>query len=211
MMYLLIGEDELAKQEKIQSLKKQLFPPELEPFNYDVFSAKELTLPLLTQALGRIPVRAKNRLLVIKDMLKLKSALQEYCVNHLKAQAEKSTIVFDVGRMPEERNIFLSHMLKITEVAHFKTAGSVNAFSLARAIEKKNADSALVLLADLFKAGEKAERILGGLRYQLVKQSSTLEDKRKKVNFLLETDVNLKTGKLKPEFALEMLVVKLCR
>jgi len=206
MMYLLIGEDELAKQEKIQSLKKQLFPPELEPFNYDVFSAKELT-----QALGRIPVRAKNRLLVIKDMLKLKSALQEYCVNHLKAQAEKSTIVFDVGRMPEERNIFLSHMLKITEVAHFKTAGSVNAFSLARAIEKKNADSALVLLADLFKAGEKAERILGGLRYQLVKQSSTLEDKRKKVNFLLETDVNLKTGKLKPEFALEMLVVKLCR
>ena len=211
MMYLLIGEDELAKQEKIQSLKKQLFPPELEPFNYDVFSAKELTLPLLTQALGRIPVKAKTRLLVIKDMLKLKSALQEYCVKHLKAQAEKSTIVFDVGRMPEERNIFLSHMLKITEVAHFKTAGSVNAFSLARAIEKKNADSALVLLADLFKAGEKAERILGGLRYQLVKQSSTLEDKRKKVNFLLETDVNLKTGKLKPEFALEMLVVKLCR
>lgn len=211
MIYLFIGEDELAKQEKIQSFKKQLFPPDIEPFNYDVFSAKELTLPLFAQALGRIPVRAKNRILVIKDMLKLKSALQEYCVTQLKAQAEKNTIIFDVGRMPEERNIFLNQMLKIAEAVHFKTAGSVNAFSLARAIEKKNADSALVLLADLFKAGEKAERILGGLRYQLIKQSGTLEDKRKKVNLLLETDVNFKTGKLKPEFALEMLVVKLCR
>ena len=210
MIYLFIGEDELAKQEKIQSFKKQLFPQAVEPFNYDVFSAKELTLFLFKEALHRIPLSAKSRLLVIKDMLKLKTDIQEYCLSHAKALPDTITIIFDAGRMPREENKFLNEMLKIAKVVNFKAAESSNAFGLARVIERKQPEHALTILADLFSAGEKAERILGALRYQLVKHSVTLEDKKKKINLLLETDMSLKTGKLKPEFALEVLVVKLC-
>jgi DNA polymerase III delta subunit len=65
-------------------------------------------------------------------------------------------------------------------------------------------------LADLFKSGEKPERILGGLRYQLIRHTTNIKDKLKKITLFLEADVNIKTGKLKPEFALEALIIKLC-
>lgn len=210
-MYLFIGEDELAKTEKIQSLKKQLLNPQVEQFNSEVFYGKELTLPLLKEALSRLPVSAKNRLLVIRDALKLKESLQEYFLSQLESLPENLVIILDIAAIPKEENLFLNKILKIAKVLHFGTAQSVNAFNLARAIERKQPDYALNILADLFKQGEKPERILGALRYQLLKHSLNFKDKFKNIELLLEADVNIKTGKLKPGFALEALVVKLCR
>ena len=105
MIYLFIGEDELAKTEKIQTLKKQLFDFSVEPFNYEAFSAKELTLPLFKEALSRLPVSAKNRLLVIKDILKLKDSLEEYFLKQLKNLPDELTIVLDLPAIPKEENI----------------------------------------------------------------------------------------------------------
>lgn len=211
MIYLFIGEDELAKTEKIQSFKKQLFPPELEPFNYEVFSAKELTLPLLKEALSRLPVSAKGRLLVIKDALKLKDEIKECLLDRLKHWPETITVIFDLSRPPQEENKFLSGLLKASRAIHFKAKEEVNAFGLARAMERKQAESALNILLELFNAGEKAERIMGALRYQFAKPSLNPEERKKKISLLLDTDMNIKTGRLRPEFALEALIVKLCR
>ena len=80
-------------------------------------------------------------------------------------------------------------------------------------------------MADLFRAGEKPERILGALSYRFTKQNlnlwvglsdaqplpSGLDERMKKVDLLLAADVTIKTGKLKARFALEMLVVRLCK
>ncbi|HLD40699.1 MAG TPA: hypothetical protein VJA84_00810, partial [Candidatus Omnitrophota bacterium] len=81
----------------------------------------------------------------------------------------------------------------------------------ARAIERKSSESALNILADLFANGERPERILGALRYQFVRPGASPGENRNKIQLLLETDNNLKTGRIKPVFALEALVVKLCR
>lgn len=211
MIYLFIGEDELAKTEKIRYFKKQLFDSKLEPFNSEVFQAKELSLPLFKEALGRIPQAAKNRLLVIKDILKLKNSLQEYFLSQIESLPSNLIIILDIVKIPPEKNLFINRILKIAKAVYFKSKESANAFDLARALEEKNADYGLNVLADLFKSGEKPERILGALRYQFAKHSLNREEKIKKIGLLLEADINLKSGKLKPEFALELLVVKLCR
>lgn len=220
MIYLFIGEDELLKQEKIHLLKKQLFSPALESFNYEVFYAKELTLAVFRESLSRFSPFSTRRLLVIKDALKLKSNLQEYFLNSGSLPANL-TIVFDILGLPKEENLFLNKILKIAKVINFRIKEKVNAFDLARAIERKQPDYALSVLADLNKIGEKPERILGALRHRFTKinpygqriTSSPAGDNeklRKNIELLLEADLNLKTGKMRGEFVLETLVVKLC-
>ena len=211
MIYLFAGEDEPAKQERISSLKKQLFPADTESFNYDSFYAKELNLTLLKELLGRLPVLAKQRLLVIKDILKLKPDIQEYILSRLKDLPQNIILILDVSKTSAEASRFISALLKAAKVINFKSPPETNAFDLARAIERKAAESALNMLADLFANGERPERILGALRYQFVRPGASPEESRNKIQLLLETDNNLKTGRIKPVFALEALVVKLCR
>lgn len=210
MIYLFTGEDFFSKQERISSLKKELFPSGTESFNYDSFQAKELTLPLLKELLSRLPVSAKQRLLVIKDILKLKPDIQEYLLGQ-RALPGFVVLVLDIASLPREQNIFLKGLLKVSKVVNFKSPPEINAFGLARAIERRNASGALNILADLLAAGERPERILGALRYQFVRPGAILEEARDKIRLLLETDNNLKTGRIKGSFALEALVVRLCR
>lgn len=211
MIHLFIGEDELAKQEKIQSLKSELFHSrDAEFFNCEVFYGRELTLPLFKEALSRIPVAVQRRLLVIKDALRLKESLQDYFLGQINNLPDDSILILDIAGIPREKNPLLDKLLKIARVTHFKTKKKTNAFDLALSIETKNAGAALNILADLFKAGEKPERILGALRYQFTKQGLNPEERVKRIDLLLAADLTIKTGKLKPEFALETLVVRLC-
>lgn len=223
MIYLFVGEDELAKQEKIQSLKSELFGGaergvSAESFNYEVLYAKELTLPLLSEALSRVPAGVKQRLLVIKDILRFKDNFQDFLLSRVDNLPNDIILVFDIISMPREQNPLLDKLLKVARVIHFKSKKKTNAFDLAYEIERKQVDSALNILADLFRAGEKPERILGALGYQFTKQSRSSgfrqsldpDERLKKVDLLLAADVTIKTGKLKAQFALEMLVVKLC-
>lgn len=215
MVYLFVGEDELAKQEKIQSLKSELFEGAgrgalAESFNYESFYAKELTLPLLNEALSRIPAGVKQRLLVIKDILRFKDNFQNFLLSRVDNLPNDLIIVFDIISIPREQNPLLNKLLEVAKVIHFKSKKKTNAFDLAYEIERKQVGSALNILADLFRAGEKPERILGALGYQFTRQSLNPDERLKKTDLLLAADVTIKTGKLKAQFALEMLVVRLC-
>lgn len=210
-MYLFVGEDELAKVEKIQSLKKQLLNPRVEQFNFDIFYGRDLTLPLFQEALNRLPVSASSRLLVIKDALGLKEYIREYFLSQIKNLPEWLVIILDILVIPGGENPFLSQIRKIAKPLNFSAGQNANAFTLARALESRRPDYALNILSDLLKQGERPERILGALRSQLMRYPSAKE-KSRRIALLLEADLNVKTGRLKPpQLALEALVVKLCR
>ena len=218
MLYLFIGEDEPAKQEKIHSLKSELLKKGFEDFNYEALDAKELTLPILKEALSRLPAESPQRIMVIKNIFRLPDELKDYFTAQMEKLPKDLSIILEASVIPKEESAFFNKISRYGKVIPFKTKEKINAFGLARAIERKDADSALNMLIDLFRNGEKPERILGALRYQFVKSdfsftapdSLKLKEKKEKVSLLLETDLNLKTGKVKPEFALEALVVKLC-
>jgi DNA polymerase III delta subunit len=211
MTYLLIGEDEPAKAEKIQFLKKQLLNPRVEQFNFDIFYGRELTLPLFQEALSRLPVSSDSRLLVIKDALGLKEGPREYFLSRLNSLPSSLVIIMDVSVIPREDNLFLSQIRKAAKTLNFMAGQNANAFNLAKALEGRRTDSALNILSDLLKQGERPERILGALRSQLTRCAGAKERLRR-IALLLEADLNVKTGRLKPaQLALEALVVKLCR
>ena len=211
MIYLLVGADESAKAEKIQSLKKQLLNPKVEQFNFDIFYGRELTLPLFQEALSRLPVSAKSRLLVIKDALGLKEGPREYFLSRLKSLPSSLVLIMDVSAIPREDNSFFSQIQKAAKTFNFAAGQNTNVFHLARALEGRQPGSALNIVSDLLKQGERPERILGALRSQLTRCAGAKERLRR-ITLLLEADLNLKTGRLKPaQLALEALVVKLCR
>jgi len=85
-----------------------------------------------------------------------------------------------------------------------------NTFTLTRQIEAKKSASALKILNQLLKDGEKPERILGGLRYAWMNDLATPLEKKKRLKMLLDCDLEIKTGRVKGDFALERLVVRLC-
>lgn len=218
MLYLFTGEDEPAKQEKINSLKSELLKKGFEDFNYEAFYAQELNLPLLKEVLSRLPTESSQRIMVIKDAFRLQNELKDYFTAQIEKLPKDLTIILEAAVIPKEETAFFNKISKYGKVIPFKTKEKINAFGLVRAIERKDADSALNILVDLLRNGEKPERILGALRYGFVKSGSSfiaqdsvkLKEKKEKVNLLLDADLNLKTGKVKPEFALETLVVKLC-
>jgi len=66
------------------------------------------------------------------------------------------------------------------------------------------------VLNQLLENGEKPEWILSGLRYAWGKNIATPLEKKRRLKFLLDCDMDIKTGKLKPVFVLEKLIIKLC-
>ena len=132
-------------------------------------------------------------------------------MSRLKDLPQNITLILDVSIATAESGRFMSALLKSAKVINFRNKPEINAFDLGRAIERKSAERALNILADLFANGERPERILGALRYQFVRPGVRPEESRDKIRLLLETDNNLKTGRIKPVFALEALVVRLCR
>jgi len=218
MFYLFIGEDESAKRDKINSLKSELLEKGFEDFNCESFYAKELTLPLFKEALSRLPLESPQRIVVIKDVFKLKDELKDYLAAQIEKLPEDLILILESAVIPKTESAFVNKISRYGKVIPFKAKEKIDAFGLARAIERKDASSALNLLVDLFRNGEKPEMILGALRHRFVKSDSfssatdnlKLKEKKEKVGLLMEADLNLKTGKVKPEFALEVLVVKLC-
>ena len=65
-------------------------------------------------------------------------------------------------------------------------------------------------LSKLLEEGERPERILGGLRYAWERDAASPLETRRRLKALLTCDIEIKTGKIKPVFALERLVIKLC-
>jgi hypothetical protein len=58
--------------------------------------------------------------------------------------------------------------------------------------------------------GERPEMILGGLRSNYERNVFKPLERRKRLKLLLNCDIEIKTGRLKPELALEKLVAGLC-
>jgi DNA polymerase III delta subunit len=209
MVYLFIGQDSLSKDIKLKRLKQEFLAKELEQFNLDTLYAKELTLRVLQERMLCLPVKAKKRIIVIKEAQNLKEDTKEFILKYLTKPEAAVILVLDIDRY-DRRDEFLNSIYKYAEVFRFSERVQPDAFVLNRQISLGRADYALRVLNQLLKDGERPERILGGLRYAWERDVRPQAEMRKRLGLLLKCDVDIKTGRLKPNFALERLVVSLC-
>ena len=209
MVYLLFGQDNLSKELRLNTLKKELIPPGLQTFNLDVIYARETALQTLQERLLSLPVHSPRRMLVIKDA----GSLKEECRVFLRAYCGKTNdsiaLVLDFEKRPQ-RDAFFDDIARHAQSFSFKEEAKTDTFMLGRSIDAEKPDVALRILHELFAKGEKPERILGGLRYAWERDILRPQETRRKLKALLQCDVELKTGRLSAELALEKLVLGLC-
>ncbi len=225
MIYLFIGQDSLSKDIQLKRLKQEFFKKDTEQFNFDTLYARELNLITLQERLLFLPLKAKKRIIVIKGAQELKEDIREFILKYAKSPRPEIILVLDIDRKePREKIPFIVQITKFARILHFRESAHLDTFSLSRQIDLHNADYALRVLNQLLKNGEKPERILGGLRYAWERgigigrgigsgrdrDGVNRLETRKRIKFILNCDIDIKTGRLKPVFALERLVVKLC-
>jgi len=210
MVYIFIGEDEISKKRKLDSLKKEFLSKDTKEFNYDILYAKKMDLERFKELLNSSTFGGNIRLVLIKDALDLSNPLKEFILSYLKRQDPKTILIIDIKDF-DSKDKFIQRVLRYAKVFRFRGSIKVNAFDLSRTLEKKDIISSLNILFKLLSKGERPERILGGLRYQWINDNLlNFEEKKRRLALLLDTDFSLKTGRIKPEFALELLVTKLC-
>lgn len=209
MVYLLIGQDVLAKEIQLKKIKQKFLSPELQDFNLDTLYAKEITLKQIQEKFLAIPVKSANRIIIIKDASSLEEASQDFILAYAQQPDQQLILVLDFEQY-DYQDKFIKNLSTNASVMRFKETTNPDTFALNRQIELRKTDYALRLLDQLLKNGEPAERILGGIRFAWEKQNLQTADARKKLKLLLNCDVEIKTGRLKPACALEKLVVNLC-
>ena len=210
MVYLFIGQDSPAKDDKISALKKQLFSSkDSEDFNFDIIYADETDLKKLQEALLRLPLNAGQRMVWLRKCQKLKENVKDYLTRYVKNPLKHVVLVLDMERS-DRRDGFQNEMARSSQVARFQEGMSVNAFTLGDEIDRRSVKSSLCILQKLLADGAKPETIMGALRYGWEKSSLPLNEKKRRFKSLLNCDVDIKTGRLKPAFALERLIISLC-
>ncbi len=208
-VHVFVGEDSAGKDIQLKRIKNEILPKNIEDFNFDVLYAKELNLFSLQEKILSLPLNSERRAIIIKDCQYLKDELKEFILEYAKKPYSAMVLILDITDKAK-KGVFLSNISKYAQVYWFKETPRLDTFVLNRQIEIKKADSALRILAQLLKNGERPEMIMGGLRYSWEKASLSPVELKLRLRVLLDCDIDIKTGRLQPDFALENLVIRLC-
>ena len=215
-LHIFLGQDIVGpdgkskKQITLNNIKSSVFRAGADVFNLDVVHSKELTLKDLQKLFLQLPVNSSNRIIVIREPKYLKAELKEFVIAEItKGFKNGIVLILDVNES-NPKDDFMAKVMSKARVWSFRQEIQINTFTLTRQIEAKKSAAALKILSQLLKDGEKPERILGGLRYAWMNDLLNPLEKKRKLKMLLDCDLEIKTGRLKGDFALEKLVVKLC-
>ncbi|MFA4989795.1 MAG: hypothetical protein WC576_03380 [Candidatus Omnitrophota bacterium] len=216
MVYLFIGQDLKSpdapfssKDTRLKQIREEFLPQSVEHFNLDILYAETLKLKELQEKLLALPVKSPKRIIVIKNAQELAPGLDDFILRWAKQASKDILLLLDMEKQGK-KEAFLRNIYKYAKTFRFQEALVLNTFNLSRMIGQRSAVNALKILGQLLKDGEKPERILGGLRYAVENSRLSVPETKCRIRFLLECDMEIKTGKLKPVFALEKLIVRLC-
>ncbi|MBN2830799.1 MAG: hypothetical protein JXL82_00760 [Candidatus Omnitrophica bacterium] len=209
MVYLFIGRNYPAKDIALKRLKEEFLPPHLEDFNLDALYADKLSLKDLQEKLLSIPVKSLRRIVLVRNADELHKSTDDFIIEWARRESKNIVLALDITEESKKAQ-FIRNIARYAKIIRFKEETPPNTFNLSRQIEKRQPGFALKTLNQLIKAGERPERILGGLRYSLEANTMNSAGLRLRLKLLLNCDIEIKTGKLKPVFALEKLVVNLC-
>ncbi len=211
MIYLFLGEDLAAKDAKITEIKNKFFQNDQEAlaFDLDNLDAKELEADRLKQAFLTLPVIAAHRLIILRQIHKLKKpdvqVLLQYCQQPAKhcdlvLESSESTLKGDFKDLP---------MHCKTLVLDFPEGPNV--FDMTKLITAQRGGDALKMLDGFYKDHVHPLQIMPALIWYWGKEGRSCGRERfeKGLKALEEADLNIKRSRLDPQYAVEKLVVEL--
>ncbi len=211
MTYLLIGDDLPAKDSKIAELKKKfLLSAESFHFDCETLYAKKLDSETLKKALVALPVVSSKRVVIIHECERLDNRNQEIVLKTLEESSESSVVVLDFYRA-DAKSVFIEKLKKAARPLYFEKEKPPDVFALGNAILAQKDSEALKILAQILAQGGFPAQILGFLvwKWRHARNRVSPEIFKRGLEALQEADWNIKRSRLKPEHALELLVVRL--
>jgi DNA polymerase III delta subunit len=211
MVYLFIGQDSVSKDAALARLKKEILAEQTAHFNLDTIHGKDTTLQQLQELLLLMPAAGGRRMLVIREVDELKPEAKGFLLGHVKKESkEAGTVLVLEAERSQPKDQFIAGLKACCKTVYFREERRWTVFDLARAMEAGNAAESLRILHRLLGEGEKPERLMGGLRATWQKNVAAPAELQRRMKLLLASDLDIKTGKAKPNLVLERLVIGLC-
>lgn len=210
MVYLLLGEDLKAKDARIVQIKSK-FALNADSLHFDLESLDAIGLgpDALKKALITLPVLLPKRLVVVRNVHKLKPADAVMLVQFSKNPPAHADIVLESGETELKGELKALPALCQTTVLGGPAAGNV--FDMTRLMSAARAKDALAMLNNFYREGTHPLQIMGALVWFWGKEGRSLTQERFEhgLQVLEEADLNIKRSRLNPEYAVEKAVVEL--
>jgi DNA polymerase III delta subunit len=212
MIYLLLGEDRLAKDQKINEIKAACLPSDdALKFDYELLHALKLDPSVLKKALIALPAVAKKRLILIRTFEKLSPHNKDIILDFIQKENPHAVLIMDSDDL-SFKSAFFRDLSASAKVIRFGQSGKKSdLWGVTRAIERRNPSEALRILNTLLRDGDSPLKIMGGLVWfwGSIRNRVSAEGFKKGLLVLQEADLNIKRSRLRPDHAVEMVVTKL--
>jgi|SRR3989338_1000381 len=215
MIYFLLGEDPAAKDAKVAAWKQEyLAAPESSHFDYDVLYGTKCDPLTLKKALIALPAIAKKRIVLVHECHKLSEPNQKIITEFAASDHDHVLLILESLQW-EATNSLVKSVLKTkpsAKVVDTGRAAKQNVFDMTRAIAQQKSADALKVLSDLYSDGTHPLQIMGGLVWFWGSERPRMSASKFEKGLLAlgEADLNIKRSRLRPEQAVELVVVKLC-
>ena len=212
MTYLIIGPDGPDKAARITALKnKYLLAPDSKNFDLDVLYALKLDPRELKETLHKLPAVSPARLIILHDCHKFTAEHKDIVFDFISSKAEHAVVVMESSQW-SDKDSFVKRIKKDVQVMTLAPAYEPNVFDITRAMEHRQYKEALSRLDDILKSGVYPLQLMGVLIWFWGQSRRRLNQKRYEegLKYLKEADIDIKRSRIRPEFAMERLVVRLC-
>jgi len=213
MIYLFIGEDNQKKNLKIDEIKRKiLISKEAFHFDYEILYGANLKPDELKKSLMAIPAVASKRIILLRSCHKLNQQNKEIILKFIETGHDKIILILDGDTSAGETAGFITKIRRQAEVVDCRMGIKQNIFDMTKEMKSRHPAQALKILYEQLAAGEHPVKIMGALVWFWGKTRSSVSanEFHKGLIFLREADLNIKRSRLPSEYAVEVLVVKLC-
>ncbi len=212
MIYLLVGQNNLSKENKISEIKSQALSfKEAISFDYDVLHAHRLDSDVLKKSLISLPTIAKKRVVLMRQFDDITPQCKKIILETFSQVKDSLILILDIEQL-SAKDAFVKQLGSEATILNFGNKRKVSVFDLTKAIAAKSKAESLKLLYEILESGDHPLQIIGAIVWGWKKLRSRMsaEKFQEGLASLRETDFSIKRSRLKPEYALEVLVVKLC-
>ncbi len=211
MIYLLLGDDLPAKDARITEIRNKLFKESQAAlaFDLDNLDAKDLATDALKKAFLTLPVIAPHRLVIVRQIHKLKSVDIQVLTNYCQKPAEYCDLILESSENPLKGDLKDLPLL-VKGVVMARPQGP-NVFDMTKLMTAHRGGEALKMLDGFYRADVHPLQIMGALVWYWGREGKSCGQERFKrgLKALEEADLNIKRSRLDPQYAVEKLVVEL--
>ncbi len=210
--YLFLGADKAQKDAQIGEIKKRFLPSrESREFDYELLYGHKLDSDTFKKSLLALPAVTAQRVILLRECDKLIPHNRELLFEFLRQKNDNVVVILESETM-EPGDSFTAALKPYVKVVDLGAPAVKNVFDMMRWVGMRKPSEALMILFQLISAGTNPLQILGGIVWSWGRSRDRLPARRfqQGLEAMQEADLSIKRSRLKPEYALELLVVKLC-